>query len=174
LGPASAGHDGRQVEFERAREDRLDGGVDPEALLLGIGFDQSDLVFLAAGQAQIVQRLVVNAEEAAGRAIFGRHVGQRGAVGQRQVGKAGAVIFDEAAHHAMLAQHVGGGQHEVGGGDAFLQLAGELEADHFGDQHRDGLTQHRGFGLDAAHAPAQHAQAVDHGGVLSVPTQVSG
>ena len=23
----------------------------------------------------------------------------------------------------------------------------------------------RGFGLDAAHAPAQHAEAVDHGGV---------
>jgi hypothetical protein len=69
------------------------------------------------------------------------------------------------ADHAVLAQHVGGGQHEVGGGDAFLQLAGELEADDFGDQHRDRLAEHRGFGLDAAHAPAQHAQAVDHGGV---------
>jgi hypothetical protein len=65
----------------------------------------------------------------------------------------------------MLAQHVGRGQHEVGRGHAFLEAAGELEADHFGDQHRDGLTQHRGFGLDAAHAPAQHAKAVDHGGV---------
>jgi hypothetical protein len=74
----------------------------------------------------------------------------------------------------MLAQHVGGGQHEVGGGHAFLQLAGELEADHFGDQHRDRLAQHRRFGLDAAHAPAQHARPLTMVVWLSVPTQVSG
>ena len=41
----------------------------------------------------------------------------------------------------------------------------ELEADDFGDQHGDGLAQHGGFRLDAADAPAQHGQAVDHGGV---------
>ncbi len=45
------------------------------------------------------------------------------------------------------------------------QLAVELEADDLRDQHGDRLAQHGGFGLDAAHAPAQHAQAVDHGGV---------
>ncbi len=30
---------------------------------------------------------------------------------------------------------------------------------------RDGLAEHGGLGLDAAHAPAEHAEAVDHGGV---------
>ena len=79
--------------------------------------------------------------------------------------EAGAVIFHEFAHHALLAQHLRDGQHQIGGGDAFAQFAGELEADHFGNQHRDGLAQHRRFRLDAAHAPAQHRQAVDHGGV---------
>src|SRR5690348_18486883 len=34
-----------------------------------------------------------------------------------------------------------------------------------GDQHGDGLAEHGRLGLDAAHAPAQHAQAVLHGGV---------
>ena len=34
-----------------------------------------------------------------------------------------------------------------------------------GNQHRDGLAEHGGLGLDSAHAPAEHAQAVDHGGV---------
>ena len=33
------------------------------------------------------------------------------------------------------------------------------------DEHRDGLAEHRGLGLDAADAPAEHAEAVDHGGV---------
>jgi len=27
------------------------------------------------------------------------------------------------------------------------------------------LAEHDGFGFDAAHAPAHHAEAVDHGGV---------
>jgi len=45
------------------------------------------------------------------------------------------------------------------------RAAGELEADHLGDDHRDRLTQHRRLGLDAAHAPAEHAEAVDHRGV---------
>ncbi len=39
------------------------------------------------------------------------------------------------------------------------------EAHHLGQQHRHRLAQHRGLGLDAAHAPAQHAEAVDHRGV---------
>ena len=46
-----------------------------------------------------------------------------------------------------------------------LQLAGQLEADHLGDQHGDRLAEHGGLGLDAADAPAEHGEAVDHGGV---------
>ena len=165
LRPGERWHNGAEIQFQRRGEDRLDSGVDPEALLLGVGLDQSDLRLFAAGQAQVVQCLVVDAEEAAGGAIFGRHIGQRRAVGQRQRRKAGAEIFDETPHNAVLAQHVGGGQHQIGGGDAFLQRAGQLEADNLGDQHADGLAQHSGLGLDAANAPAQHAQTIDHGGV---------
>ena len=57
------------------------------------------------------------------------------------------------------------GQHQVCGGDAFLELAAELETHHFRDQHRHRLAEHRRFGLNAAHAPAQHAEAIDHGGM---------
>ena len=46
-----------------------------------------------------------------------------------------------------------------------LQLARELEADHLGQQHRKRLAEHGGFGLDAADAPAEHGEAVDHGRV---------
>ena len=41
----------------------------------------------------------------------------------------------------------------------------ELEADDFGQQHGQRLAEHAGFGLDAADAPAEHGEAVDHGGV---------
>ena len=40
--------------------------------------------------------------------------------------------------------------------------AGEPEADDLRHEHRDGLPQHGRLGLDAADAPAEHAEAVDH------------
>ncbi len=137
-------------------------GIEPEALLLGIGLDEGDLLFLAAGEAEIIERLVVDAEEAAGRAIFGRHIGKRRAVGQCQRREARAIIFDEAADHAMLAQHLRGSEHQIGCGDALGKAPGELEADDLGNEHGDRLAEHGRLGLDAAHAPAEHAQAVDH------------
>ena len=76
-----------------------------------------------------------------------------------------AVELDELADHAVLAQHLGDGEHDVGRGHARLDLAGQLEADDARDQHGDRLAQHRGLGLDTADAPAQHAEAVDHRGV---------
>ena len=38
----------------------------------------------------------------------------------------------------------------------------ELEADDLGDQHRLRLAEQRGLGLDAADAPAEDAEPVDH------------
>ena len=74
----------------------------------------------------------------------------------------GAVELHELAHHALLTQHLGDGQHEVGGGRALGQRTVQLEADHLWDQHRHRLAQHRGLGLDPAHAPPEHAQPVHH------------
>ena len=70
--------------------------------------------------------------------------------------------LDELADDAVLAQHLGDGQHEVGRGRALLELAGQLEADHLRDQHRHRLAEHRRLGLDPADAPAEHAEPVDH------------
>ena len=39
---------------------------------------------------------------------------------------------------------------------------GELEPDDLGDEHRHGLAEHGRLGLDAADAPAEDAEAVDH------------
>ena len=155
-----------KVEVEQVGENRIGRIlVAPHALRLAIGLDQRDAALGAAGHREVADGLGIDREEAAGRAIFRRHVADRGAVGERHVGEAGAEELDELADHALLAQHLRDRQHEVGGGDAFLEPAGEAEADHLGQQHGDGLAEHGRLGLDAADAPAEHAEAIDHGGV---------
>ena len=169
LRPLRAGERGDdlgEVEGERVGEERVGRVVGAEeALSLRIGLDQCDAVLVAAGRFQIGQRILVDREEAAGRAVLRRHVGDGRLVLERQVGKAGAVELDELVDHALPAQHLGDGQHEVGGGDAFLQPAGQAEANDLGNEHGDRLAEHRGLGLDAADAPAENGEAVDHGGV---------
>ena len=153
-----------ELEHRGVRRRRLARFV-PQPLRPGIGLDQRDLLFAAARQAQVAQRLGIDREDAAGGAVLGRHVADGGAVGQRQVLQSFAEEFHELADHPVLAQHLGHRQHQVGGGRAFGQPPGQAEADHLRDQHRRGLAEHRRLGLDAAHAPAQHADAVDHRGV---------
>ena len=41
----------------------------------------------------------------------------------------------------------------------------QLHADDQRDEHGDWLAEHGRLGFDAADAPAEHAEAVDHGGV---------
>ena len=77
----------------------------------------------------------------------------------------GPIELDELVDDALLAQHLRDREHEVGGGDALAEAAVQLETDDVRQEHIHGLTEHDGFGLDAAHAPPHDAQAVDHGGV---------
>ena len=62
-------------------------------------------------------------------------------------------------------RQLGDGQNQVGRGDALAQLALEMHADHVRGEEVHRLAEHPGLRLDAAHAPADHADAVDHGGV---------
>ena len=165
LGPGDRRHHVGQVQLDVLGELRLTLGVVPHALFLGVRLDQRQLLLAAAGHPQVVDGDLVDREDRCGGAEFGAHVAQRGAVGQRHLGDTLAVELDELADHAVLAQHLGDGEHHVGGGHAGLALAGQLEPDDAGDQHRHRLAQHRGLGLDAADAPAQHAEAVLHRGV---------
>jgi hypothetical protein len=166
LGTGQRRHDLGHVQFQHVGEDRVFAVlVDPQSLRLGIGLDQGHAGLVAAGGGQIVQRRPGHREEAAGGAVLGRHVGDGGLVLDGQGGDARAEELHELADHALLAQHLGDGQHQVGGRGALGQAAVQLEADDLGDQHGDRLAQHGRLGLDAADAPAQNGQAVDHGGV---------
>ena len=166
LGAGDARHHLGQVELDRVGVRRLLGVlVVPQPLLLGVGLHQGDLLGGPPGELQVAQCLGVDGEDGAGRAELRGHVADGGPVGQRQAGEAGAVELDELADDAALAQHLGDGEDEIGGRRPLVQLAGELEAEHLRDEHRHRLAEHRRLGLDAAHAPAQHAEAVDHRGV---------
>ena len=118
--------------------------------------------------------LLVHREDRAGRPELRRHVPDRGAIGEPERVKARSVELDEHADHAALTQHLGDPEDEVGRGRALAKLAGELEAEHLRQQHRDRLAQHRGLGLDPAHAPAEHAESVDHGRVRVGPDESVG
>ena len=130
-----------------------------KSLLAAVGFDQSDLFVAAAAEFQIFQTFFVDRENAAGSAVFRRHVGDGSAVGERKIAQSRPEVFDKLSHHAMLAQHLGDGQNKISGSSAFAQTSSELHANHQRNQHGNRLPEHRGFSLDSAHAPAKDAQA---------------
>jgi hypothetical protein len=152
-----------EVELERVRVDGLLRVlVVEEALLLAVGLDELQALLGPARELEVAERLDVDREDRARGAHLGGHVPDRRPVGEREVRQPGPPELDELPHHAPLAQHLRDGQDEVGGGGALRQLAGELEAHHLRNQHRDRLAEHGRLRLDSAHAPAQHAEPVDH------------
>ncbi len=117
------------------------------------------------GALEVGDGLLVHREEAHRRAVLGRHVGDGRAVGDRQRRAAFAVELDELADDLGLAQHFRDRQHEIGRRAGGMQLAFQVDPDDIGRQEVHRLAEHAGLGLDAAHAPADHADAVDHRGV---------
>lgn len=88
-----------------------------------------------------------------------------GPIGQREVGYTFTEEFHELADHLGLAQHFRHGQHQVGGRDPASHCAGQVHAHHVRGQKINRLSEHAGLGFDAANAPADHADTVDHGGM---------
>ena len=104
-------------------------------LLAGISLDESDLVGGASGEAEIFQSLFVDGENSAGRPIFRRHVGDSGAIGQRQVAQSRPKILNEFSHDAVLAQHLGHREDEIGCSRAFAQSSSQFHSHHQRNQH---------------------------------------
>ena len=165
-GPGEARLDGGEVERRQLGEHRLRvlGSVE-QSLLLGVGLDQGDVRLVASGEAEIAQRHVVDREDHACGPVLGCHVADGGAVLERELRQPGAMHLHELADDPVVAQQLGDGEHEVGGGRSLRELSCQAEPDDGRDEHREWLPEHGGFRLDATHAPAEHAQSVDHRGV---------
>ena len=116
----------------------------------------------AARGAQVSCRLLVDAEEAHRCAVLGGHVGDRRAVHHRERRRTRAVEFNELANDLRLAKQLGDREGEVGRRHALAQGTGQVHADDVGREEIDRLAEHAGLGLDAADAPADDADAVDH------------
>ena len=166
LGTGDGGDDGREVEG------KVIGVVDiaflrdtPHFLGLEVVLDSAAEFLGTAGAAEVVDGLVIDGEEAHGGAVFGGHVGDGGAVWEAEGLGSGAVELDEFPDDAVGAEDFGDAEGEVGGGDAFGEVAVEADADDFGNEEGDGLAEHSCFSFDAADAPTDDAEAVDHGGV---------
>ncbi len=152
-----------EVELDDVGEHRLLGVlVVPKALLAGVGLDELDLLGRPPRELEVAQRLGVDREDRHGRAELGRHVADRCAVGERQIRETGAEELDEAPDHALGAEQFGDRKDEVGGRCPFAHRAVELEPDDLRHEHRQRLAEHRRFSLDAADAPAENPEAVDH------------
>ena len=160
------GHHVAQVERDQLGVDRLGRRrVVPQALGLGVGLDQREVRLLAPGEAQVVERHLVDGEHGAGRPVLGAHVADGGPGLEGQRGHPRPEALDEGADHAVVAEQLGHGEHDVGRRDAGLGFARNAQPHHGGQQHGEGLAQHGRLRLDPAHAPAEHAEPVDHHGV---------
>ena len=134
-GTGHVAHHGGQVELQHALVPGIGQAVAPETCGARIGLDQAHLGLVSASQAQVGQGLVVNGEHGRRGAVFGAHVGDGGAVTDAQAVGALAKEFHIGAHHLLLAQEFGQGQHDVGGGDAALAPAREAHAHDLGHAH---------------------------------------
>src|SRR5699024_5252279 len=72
-------------------------GIVPQALALGVGLDQRDLLLAAAGHAQVVGGDLVDREDRDGGTELRAHIADGRAVGQRHLADAFAVELDELA-----------------------------------------------------------------------------
>ncbi len=120
LRPGDARLDLAEVELEQVAEKvgSSESGVVEQPLLAGVGVDQLDRLGRAPGELEVAQRLGVDREDRAGRAELRRHVADRRPVGEAERLQPGAEELDELGDDAVLAQHLGHGQDQVGRGRA--------------------------------------------------------
>ena len=120
---------------------------------------------ITAGHPVVVDRLLVDRKVAAGSAVVGCHISHGCAVGGRERGCAFAKVFNERPNDIRAAQQLGDGQHEVRCRHPLAESTAHVHAHDIRGQEIDGLAQHSRHRLDPADAPAEHADAVDHGRV---------
>ena len=147
-----------QIKFQYARINGGFQGICPQACGFGVDFYQFHLRVVTTGQFQIINGLLINSEHRGSRAEFRGHVGNSGTVADGQASCAFAEKFDKCANHALFTQKFSQCQHDVGGSNARLAFAGQLNTDNIGQTHHGGTAQHHGFGFQTAPAYGNHAQ----------------
>ncbi len=166
LGARHSGLDGRKVEVD------IDTVFDvaffrhaEEVLGLEVILESAALFGRAAGSGEIVDGFSIDREETHRGAVFGSHVCNGCAVGERECDSAFAVELDKFSNHLRRAEELCDMKGEIGRCDALAEFVGEVHAHDFGSQEIHGLAEHSCLGFDSAHTPADDAEAVNHGRV---------
>ncbi|MNX49065.1 hypothetical protein D3C86_796600 [compost metagenome] len=165
LRPLRSGHmhlHAVQRDLDHAGVARRGRGIQRDAGAFGIGADPRHVRFRPAGLAQVGQRFAVDGKVARRGSVFGRHVGHHAAAARRQRADARPEELHEFAGHVDGAQALGHGQGQIGRRHASLQRTGQTHADDIGNAQHRRHAEHDGLRLQSAHAPAEHADAVDH------------
>ena len=116
LGPRQRGFNLAKIELQRVGEKRVGSLVCPEKTLhLGVSVDERQALVASSRKPQVRQRFRIHGKKSHRRAVFGRHIGYGGAIGQREIREACSVELDELSNYTLLAQHLGYGKHQIGG-----------------------------------------------------------
>ena len=127
-----------------------------KSLLAAISLDQSNLLGAASAKFQIFQTLFIDGEDAAGSAVFRRHVGNRSAIGKRQITQAGPEVLNKFPHDSMLAQHFSDRQNQIGSRSAFAQTAISFTPTTSGINIETGCPSIAASASMPSHTPSEH------------------
>ena len=94
-----------------------------EPLSFVIFANEGDVGFIATRLTEVLERFVVDREEAHRGTVFRRHVRDRGAVGEREGFGTFAEELNEFTDHFGFTENFGEAQGEVGRGDTFAEAA---------------------------------------------------
>ena len=94
-----------------------------EPLSFVIFANEGDVGFIATRLTEVLERFVVDREEAHRGTVFRRHVRDRGAVGEREGFGTFAEELNEFTDHFSFTENFGEAQGEVGCGDTFAEAA---------------------------------------------------
>jgi hypothetical protein len=106
-----------------------------KTLGLKILLDHIDTMWLSSDQVQVLDRLVIDWEEAHSCTVLGGHVSDGGPVSEREIGAARSEEFNKLSNDTALAEHVGAGEHKICGSRVSREISGELEANDLWKNH---------------------------------------
>ena len=151
-----------------AGDQRLQSGQvnvdDPVVFGVGIAGEGNIVRFPALGSQEAISHFV-RGEDGSGSAQLSTHVGNGGALGDRQGGDAGAAPLDDGAHAALDGQDPEKFQRDILGGDIGTELAGQVDLEHLGHIDVVSTAAHGHGHIHAAGAEGQHTQTAAGGGV---------
>ena len=159
------GDDRSEIDLHHLVVDGIGPALPPETLGPGVGLDECDLSIVAPGDAEIVERDLVDREERGRRTELRRHVGDRRPIGERDAGESVAERLDVCTDHSVSAESFGHREDQVCRRGACRQRSNELESDDLRQRREERLAEQHRLRLDPAHAEAEHPEARDHRGV---------